>query len=141
MLTGEAKVEEAVYRHPGLDADILMGDKSSINAADLFSSDAFGAFVAAMRERYDMVIIDTPPVLVVPDARIIARAADAVLFTVRWDRTSRPQVEDALRLFESVGQKVTGLILSQISPSGMKRYGYGGKYGSYSAYGSRYYTN
>jgi Mrp family chromosome partitioning ATPase len=88
-----------------------------------------------------MVIIDTPPVLVVPDARIIADQADAIIFTVQWDKTSKTQVEESLRMFHNSGQRITGLVLSQISPKGMKRYGYGGTYGAYSGYGAKYYTN
>lgn len=79
--------------------------------------------------------------LIVPDARIIAQEADAVLFTVKWDSTSKSQVQEGLRLFAQSNQKVTGLVLSQINPRGMKRYGYGGKYGAYGGYGSNYYTN
>ena len=88
-----------------------------------------------------MIIIDTPPVLVVPDARIIAEVADAIVFTVQWDQTSKPQVEEALRMFHNSGQRITGLVLSQISAKGMKRYGYGGTYGAYAGHGAKYYTN
>ena len=45
----------------------------------------------------------------------------------------------AMREFESVNLRVTALVLSQIDPKGMKRYGYGGKYGAYSTYGRGYY--
>ncbi|MEL6701917.1 MAG: chain-length determining protein, partial [Pseudomonadota bacterium] len=85
--------------------------------------------------------IDTPPILVVPDARIIAEQADAVIFTVQWDKTEKPQIEESLRLFHNSGQRITGLVLSRISPRGMKRYGYGGRHGAYAGYGSRYYVN
>lgn len=83
----------------------------------------------------------TPPVLVVPDARIVAQLVDAVIFVVKWDSTPRTQVTDALAMFESVNHPVSGIVLNQISPKGMKRYGYGGRYGAYSAYGSKYYAN
>lgn len=126
---------------PRVKAGIQIGEETKVNAADLFSSPAFGDFVAKAREQYDIIIIDTPPVLVVPDARIIAKHVDAVLFGVKWDATSKTQVQDALRMFESVDQKVSGLVLGQISPDGMKRYGYGGRYGSYAAYGAKYYNN
>ena len=141
MLAGERGFDEVVFRPAEFDADIVPGDKSRINAADFFSSDKFREFVAAMRERYDVVIIDTPPVLVVPDARIIAQSADALLFSVLWDSTSRAQVTESLRLLRASSIRPTGVILSQISPKGMKRYGYGGRYGAYGAYGSKYYAN
>lgn len=141
VIKGEAKLADCVINDPRVKADILIGEETKMNAADLFSSAKFAEFMAIAREHYDIIIIDTPPVLVVPDARIIAKHADAVLFAVKWDTTSKTQVQESLRMFESVGQKVTGLVLGQISPEGMKRYGYGGRYGSYAAYGSKYYTN
>ena len=144
LLSGDAKFEDVVYRHPELGLSVVSGEKSAINAADLFMSDAWRNFITEMRAKFDYIIIDTPPVLVVPDARIIAQTADAVLFTVRWNETSRTQVQEALRMFESVRLKVSGLILSQIDSAEMRRYGYGGKYGgygAYSAYGSKYYTD
>lgn len=141
VLSGEATVEDAIVHDERVGADILIGEQTNTNAADVFSSDRFKTFIDEMRAVYDVIIIDTPPVLIVPDARIIAGVCDAVLFTVKWDSTSRPQVEEALRMFETVNQKVSGLVLNQISPRGMKRYGYGGKYGAYSAYGAKYYTN
>jgi Mrp family chromosome partitioning ATPase len=95
--------------------------------------------MAQMRTQYDIIIIDTPPVLVVPDARIIAQQADALLFSVRWDSTSHAQVTEAMRQLQTSNIRPTGLILSLISPQGMKRYGYGGRYGAYGGYGGKYY--
>jgi len=138
-LSGEVPLNEVVFHDARVGADILMGEKSRANAADLFSSDKFRAFLARAREAYDFVIIDTPPVLVVPDARVIGQHADAILFSVAWDKTQRGQVLAALREFESANLGVTGIALAQIDPKGMRRYGYGGKYGAYGAYGQGYY--
>jgi len=99
------------------------------------------SIIKEARTQYDIIVIDTPPVLVVPDARVIAQSVDAILFAVKWDSTSKTQVEEGLRMFETVNLKVSGLVLNQISPKGMKRYGYGGKYGAYSAYGKGYYVS
>ncbi len=141
VLAGDMKLEDAILSVPLLGADVLGGEQTTTNAADLFSSDRFKALISDMRARYDHVIIDTPPVLVVPDARIIAQHVDSVLFTVKWDSTTKPQVDESLRLFRDANLRISGLVLSQINPRGMKRYGYGGKYGAYGAYGARYYTN
>lgn len=141
VLSDDLPLSEAVFRPNNFGGDVLAGEASSVNAADLFSSQKFHEFMQKARETYDVIIIDTPPVLVVPDARIIAQEADAVLFTVKWDHTSASQVDEALRIFHNSNQRITGLILGQISPKGMKRYGYGGKYGAYGSYGSKYYTS
>ena len=100
----------------------------------MFSSDRFRAFLEDMRKRYDYIIIDTPPVLAVPDARIIGQSADTIIYTVKWDSTSQRQVREGLKSLESVNARVAGLVLAQISSRGMKRYGYGDSYGDYSKY-------
>ncbi|MEL7126682.1 MAG: hypothetical protein AAGK30_10630, partial [Pseudomonadota bacterium] len=69
------------------------------------------------------------------------RHADAVIFTVLWNGTGREQVQEALRMFASVGQDVTGLVLSQINPRRARSYGYD-SYGYGYGYGKQnYYTN
>ncbi|MEY8099406.1 GumC family protein [Falsihalocynthiibacter sp. S25ZX9] len=141
VISGVFKLSDVVTHHDQLGADILVGEKAATNAADIFASESFARVLAEAREIYDIIVIDTPPVLVVPDARVIAQSADAILYSVKWDSTSKSQVIEGLRLFESVNAPVTGLVLSQINPQGMKRYGYGGQYGAYAKYGKNYYSN
>ncbi len=134
VMLGETSLDDALTLIPKMNFDVLFGERSQTNAADIFSSDRFGAFIDELRDRYDYIIIDTPPVLAVADARIIGRWVDATIYTVRWDHTSHRQVLDGLRAFEQVKVKVSGLVLGQISPRGMKRYGYGDSYGAYDTY-------
>ncbi|MBW7922551.1 MAG: polysaccharide biosynthesis tyrosine autokinase [Rubellimicrobium sp.] len=139
VIAGDVPLAEALWHDPALKLDVLMGEKVSVNAADLLSSDRFRDFIAGIRESYDHIVIDTPPVLAVPDARVIAPLVDAVLFVVNWDRTSRGLVDDALKMLRTVNIPVTGLVLSQIDPKGMRRYGYGYRYGGYTNRMRRYY--
>lgn len=119
-----------------LGIDVLLGQKSTENAADFFASEAFGAFLEEARKRYDTIIIDTPPVLAVTDARIIGRHADAILYVVRWDSTDRSQIKSGIRSLETANLQIDGLILTQVDPKGMRRYGYEGGMG----YGGGYYA-
>jgi len=139
VLSGKKSISEAVFKDDALGADILIGEKSSTNAADLFSSETFASFLKDMRSAYDYVIIDTPPVLIVPDARVIGQHADAILYTVQWDQTTKRQVTEGLRSFATVNLKVSGLVLGQINARQMKRYGYG-DYAGY-GYGQGYYDD
>lgn len=141
VLNRDVDFADAIHRPKGFEADVLAGEKTSVNAADIFSSETFKTFLDEMRKQYDFIIIDTPPVLVVPDARIIAQNADAILFSVKWDSTSRALLDESLRMFHSSNQKITGLVLGQIDEKGMKRYGYGNKGGAYAAYGKGYYDS
>lgn len=139
VITGKMPLEQAVWREPNGRIDILMGERSTINAADVFSSEAFRSLIDTLRDSYDYVIIDTPPVLVVPDSRVIGQHVDAIFYSVNWDSTKRTQVQEGLRQFQTVNLRVTGMVLSKIDPKGMKRYGYGERYGAYSRYGRGYY--
>ncbi|MCK0097149.1 polysaccharide biosynthesis tyrosine autokinase [Yoonia sp. F2084L] len=134
VMLGEVALRDALTTLPDMKCDVLLGEKSQTNAADIFSSERFGAFLDTLRGQYDFVIIDTPPVLAVTDARIIGRWVDTTIYTVRWDSTSHRQVLDGLKAFEQVGVKVAGLVLGQISARGMKKYGYGDSYGAYQSY-------
>lgn len=144
LLNGDKALDECLLYSDDIGGDVLMAEQSSaVNAADLFSSISFKNLVQELRQRYDTIIIDTPPVLVVPDARIIAQHVDAMLFVVAWDQTSKGQVEAGLQMFStsSDGTVVKGLALNKINPRGMRSYGYGDRYGAYSTYGRRYYVD
>lgn len=133
---------DAVFNDPSSAIDVLSGGHSSMSSADLFSSDAFSALIKTARETYDHIVVDTPSVLIVPDARILAQHADAILLVVKWDATRTWQVKDALALFESANQHVSGLVLNQINPRQMRRYGeHSQHYDAGSVYGRNYYVN
>lgn len=133
VLSGQETLEQAVVRHEGLGIEILLGENSAKNAADLLSSKRMEKLLDEARATYDFIIIDAPPVLLVPDARVLSQFADTTLFVVKWDSTHQNQVKEALRSFDE--SKIGGLVLSQVDPNGFKRYGYSYGYGyGYAAY-------
>lgn len=138
VLTNDRSLADTIVSVPGAGVDVLFGEETRANAADIFASERFAELIAEVRQHYDHVIIDTPPVMVVPDARIIAQHADARVFVVRWDSTARGLVSEALAMFESVNAPVSGLVLNNIDQRGQKGYGYGHGYGRY---GRGYYTS
>ncbi|SFH91251.1 polysaccharide biosynthesis tyrosine autokinase [Albimonas pacifica] len=143
VLSGQATADQAIRHDPTTGLDVLTGQRSRANAADVFSSERFGELMEELRERYDFIFIDTPPVLAVPDARVIAGRADAVLYAVRWNATGKEMVKAGLDLFEQIGLRVTGLTLTQADPRGLARYGYAGYgygYGYGAAAAKKYYT-
>ena len=120
--------------------DILTATRSDMNAADLFASERFPKLLTELREYYDYIIIDSPPVLSVPDARLISTVSDINIYIVKWNKTSRAQVDQGLDMISSIGTKTIGLVLNQIDPNKTKTYGYTGSYG-YDTYGSKYYES
>ena len=142
VLSGELDLAQAVERNYLIDADVLVGERAAMNAADVFSSSRFRTLIAEARRSYDVVIIDTPPVLLVPDARVVAKFADAVIYAVEWNATPKRDVLAGLRMMTDGGIRVTGLALTRIDLKKLKRYGQYAGYGTYSAqkkYGRSYY--
>lgn len=141
VLSKEMSLADAVYHDKLTGVDILFGDKTDVNPVDIFASAAFAALISEARALYDHIIIDTPPVLIVPDARVIAQHSDALLLSVHWDSTLKAQVTNAIQMFESVNLNINGLILNKINIKGMKRYGHGDTYAAYGTYGANYYVS
>lgn len=141
VLSGDAAFEDVRVHDELLGIDILPGETTNVNAADLFSSDRFAEFLNELRALYDHIIIDTPPVLLVSDARIIAQSVDATLLNVKWDSTTSMQVEHSIDSFRTANLRINGLVLTQIDPKGVRRYGHGeyGGYGGYGKHGDGYY--
>ncbi|MBW4985714.1 AAA family ATPase [Mameliella sp. CS4] len=139
LLSGEIPLQDAASYKKELRGDVLLGGVTGdVNAADYFSSERFAQTINDLRAIYDHIIIDTPPVLVVPDARIISRVSDAILYTVLWNGTKSGLVREGIKMLTSVDAPISGLILTKIDIQKMNRYGYEG-YGAYSKYGKSYY--
>jgi capsular exopolysaccharide synthesis family protein len=138
LLTEKVQPEDVSPYVEDLGFDILTGTKSDVNAADLFASERFSSLLKNLREHYDYILIDTPPVLAVPDARVIGSLSDANIYVVQWNGTTRTQVRQGLEMLGSVSVDITGLVLNKLDARKMKTYGYGGQYG-YDTYGSSYY--
>ena len=127
--------ESAVWKESKTNMDIIFGGTSKgRNAADIFASEDFSDFIDQAKQQYDLVVLDSPPVLPVPDARLIAKLSDKILYVVHAASTPASTVAAGLRLFENMGVKPDGLVMTQIAKGG--GYGYSG-YG----YGSEYYKN
>jgi capsular exopolysaccharide synthesis family protein len=81
------------------------------NPSELVGSDAMVRLLGTLRERFDRVIINTPPLLPVTDGAVLAAHADGVLMVVRAGKTTRHQLQLAMRSLEAVGARVLGTVL------------------------------
>lgn len=114
--------------------DILPVSSSAFVQSDVFSRDRLAALLDKIRDNYDRIIFDTPPLLGVADARAIASVADAVLMVVRWDKTPRNAVRNTLDILLQDNAPIVGGVFSMVDP---KSEAAGGAY--YSAEYSAYY--
>ena len=128
----------AIWENKKMNIDVIFGGISKgRNAADIFASSDFSKFIERVKDRYDLIVLDAPPVLPVPDARLIAKLSNKIIYVVSSGATPSSTVAAGLRLFETMNLKIDGFALTQIKKN--KNYGYG-TYGRY-GYGSEYYKN
>ncbi len=139
VMLGRVNLDDVDLSDAEIGVDVLMGSGGNMNATDMFESRRFADLMSRLRERYDYIIIDSPPVLAVPDARVLARFSDITVFAVRWNYTTRTQLRQGLEMLDGIGVTADGLVLTQVDAKKMRKYGYSGQYG-YDAYSSGYYS-
>ncbi|QBK68109.1 polysaccharide biosynthesis tyrosine autokinase [Acinetobacter johnsonii] len=110
---------------PGL--SMISRGKSPANPSELLSSAQFKTLLEQLSEKFDHVIIDTPPVLAVTDGIIISQYTGVNLVIARYAKTQMKELELTLNRFEQAGVKVNGFILNDIQRSSAG-YGYGYNY-------------
>jgi polysaccharide biosynthesis transport protein len=137
LLRGKLPLEQAICRDQRSGVEVLASARAYARPSSLLNSPRLAALLEDLQARFDCVVIDTPPVLGVPDAKTLARSADAVVFVARWDRAKRDAVQAALAELERFSAPVAGVVLNRIDLRRYAQYGYGDAgqyYRQYSAY-------
>ncbi|MBB3912719.1 GumC family protein [Sphingomonas desiccabilis] len=137
LLTGQSEVE-AQIRHTNVDGlDFLSSGPISPNPTDLLGTGRLAEAVAAMRQGYDLIVFDGPPVLGLADAPILAGLLDATMLVVEANRKRHGAGKNSLRRLRAVHANILGALLTKFDPgkAGLNaNYGY---YAEYYQYGSR----
>jgi len=106
-------VTALVQRDEATKLDVITAAGARDNVQDIVSSEALRALVNEARAHYDIIVLDAPPVLAVVDARVLSLMADATVMVVRWRRTPRVLVLQALKQLRVYGAKVAGVVITQ----------------------------
>ncbi|MDT0574574.1 polysaccharide biosynthesis tyrosine autokinase [Croceicoccus sp. F390] len=139
-LAGTSPLADCIHEDPRTGLHVLGSNAAPPDARNPLTEARVRAMFAQMRELYDVIIVDTAPVLGVAEARILATAADRVLLITRWKTTSIRAVEAVVDMLLDAGAKVTGIALTQVN---IKKYASTGD-GDIYAYSNKfrgYYTN
>lgn len=139
VLAGDAPLLNALQKDVS-GADVIIASAKTLNPQDLLNSHQMEKLIATLREKYDMVIIDTPPVMAVADAALIGQKVDTTVYVVRWSTTPREVVAEGLRQLAKFNIKIAGLVLTQVDLQDKRQYGYD-DYSYYYGQYKNYYTN
>lgn len=134
LIAGEASFDTAVQRSrvPGL--DVMTSGPVPPNPAELLHSPAFVRLVETARQRYDLVIFDSPPLGAVTDAAIIGPQVDGVVVVVKSSETTRDALRSSLRQLADVKAKVLGVVVNGFDFQSDRYYGKGYYYRRYGEY-------
>lgn len=140
VLSGEKTLDQVLTVDPITGASILPLANNVFTPRDVFGSTAMDRLLVELRARFDLVLLDTAPVLPVADTRILASKADVLVFLARWRKTPQDAIEASFRLLETSGAFLAGVVLTQIDMKAQSKYGLGDS-GYYYADYKKYYSN
>ncbi len=137
LLYGQASPGECIRRvamEAGGTIDVLpLGSAPSVNPADLLQAQRLQPLFERLRQQYDYVLLDTPPLNLFTDAALIGSQADALLLVARADRTEREELRFAVAQLRNVQVNLAGAVLNDVEYRRSSRYRLG--YGYYYDYG------
>ena len=141
VLLGQATLDQALLYDEGSGAWVLPIASSNTPAEEgLFETPALNALLRELTSRFDLVLLDTAPVLAVAETRLLVAKADAVMYLAHWRKTPEKAILSALKMLDGAGAYIAGVALTQVNMRLQARYGYGDASYYYAAY-SNYYTD
>lgn len=139
LLTDErVTLEDVLVRDDRTGLDFLLAGQASSQPLRLLGSPAMARLLEELRDRYDVILIDTPPVLAVSDYAVLAPLVDHLLFVIRWRITARRATRTALKELAALDAPLTGIALNQVRLGTYRRRA-GGDSISYYKATARYY--
>lgn len=111
VLFDERRLEK-VWQEPLLGLKVVTVGSIPPNPAELLGSQRFSELLASVREQFDYVLIDTPPIGLVSDPTILATQGDGVLLVLDAQKTRKAHVRQSMRSLENVGAKVLGTVMN-----------------------------
>jgi capsular exopolysaccharide synthesis family protein len=131
VLIGRAEVGDVVQPLGRTSLDLLPAGQIPPNPSELLGSTAMADLLEQLSTSYDMVLLDSPPLLPVTDAVVLSNLAGGALVVVGVDRIHRPQLQQSLESLETAGAHLFGVVMNKIARREAAAYAYGSGYDAY----------
>lgn len=115
-------LDEAIQHKPDINMDVMFAGSRTIKPLELLSSTQFTQFMKELGERYDTVIIDSPPCVSVSDAYVLATQADAIIFVTKANEAPVPLIRNCLNRFRHIDTDIAGVLLNQVDLDSVHHY-------------------
>jgi Mrp family chromosome partitioning ATPase len=140
VLHGAASLESAVLLDQASGAYVLPLAHTASSTEDIFGLAAMDQLLARARAAFDLVILDTAPVLALADTRILAGKTDLVVLLARWRKTPARAIGASVRLLQQANAQIAGVALTQVDMNAQSKHGYGDAGYYYDEY-KKYYAS
>ena len=132
LLSGRIDIVKAVKTLQGVGFDFISRGMVPPNPAELLMHKRFDDLVSWASRNYDIVVLDTPPILAVTDAAIIGHYAGTTLLVARFELNTAKELDVSVKRFEQSGVTVKGCILNGVVKKASSYYSYGYNHYGYS---------
>jgi len=142
LLTGSASLEEVLHRQVLPNLDIINSGSVPHNPSEILGSKKMKEFIRLMKEKYDMILFDTPPLLAVTDAAALATETDGVLIVASAGMTKANDLKSVAEFLLNIGVNMFGVVLNNFDiRNGRSRYSSSYQYGYYGYESGYYHSN
>ena len=137
-LAGLATLEDVIEIDPRSGVHFITGGNRAPNPTDLLGSQEMRKLLKQLAQIYDLIVLDTPPLLAVSDALVLVRHVDKSVYLVRWEKTRRETAMSGMKLLIESGANLAGVLLTQVDMRKHAQYDYADSgyyyYGNYKNY-------
>ena len=137
LIQGSAEFSDTILNIPGSEIDLMTSGSRRSDLTDLTTPPQLKEFFSSLKEQYDYIILDTPPIQPVSDTLFISQATDKNIIIARSKFTKLAGINSAVKKLKNVKVKVDGMIFNDLDTSKASYYGYyqyGGYYRKYKSY-------
>ncbi|MGF1626889.1 MAG: GumC family protein [Alphaproteobacteria bacterium] len=140
-LTGKAPLAQVLEIDPDTDLHYITAGGKTANPPELLQSDAMLRLLDELSASYDLVVLDSPPLMAVSDALLLLRRCDKTIYVVRWEKTRRSTAIAGVRQAYDAGGDLAGVLLTQVNARKMAQYDYADSGYYYSSSYKKYYAD
>lgn len=135
VIAHTTSIDEAINHHEASGIDIMFAGSRTIKPLELLASAQFADLMNVLSERYDTIIIDSPPCISVSDAYVIATQVDSIIFVTKSNEVPVPAIRNCLNRFANIDVNIAGVVVNQIDFDAAHNYGRYQDYYDYRGYG------
>lgn len=131
VLMGDKNPRDVILKEVEGNLDVLPTKHMNFNVTELFLGDRMKRVIEELRDEYNTIVLDTPPLVVASDGAILSKYCDGVVFVVSYDQVSKSELEFSKKMLDNAGANLYGFVVNRVEKNGFS-------YGNYCYYNNNY---